>query len=51
MIVLPLPVDRWETSHKVSGFATFVDAHTIQVNEQQYQAKAFYYSSRLYSCL
>ena len=34
-------VDRWEASHKVSGFATFIDAHTIQVNGQQYQAKAF----------
>ena len=34
-------LDRWETSHKISGFATFIDAHTIQVNVQQYQAKAF----------
>ncbi len=34
-------VDRWEASHKISGFATFIDAHTIQVNGQQYQAKAF----------
>ena len=57
MIVLPTPhkkiVDRWEASHKISGFATFIDAHkisgfatfidahTIQVNGQQHQAKAF----------
>ena len=34
-------VDRWEASHKISGFATFIDAHTIQVNGQQHQAKAF----------
>ncbi|WP_291338774.1 dihydrolipoyl dehydrogenase [Acinetobacter sp. UBA801] len=34
-------VDRWETSHKISGFATFVDARTIQVNGQRYQAKSF----------
>ncbi|WP_419225075.1 dihydrolipoyl dehydrogenase [Acinetobacter sp. A2] len=34
-------VDHWEASHKISGFATFVDAHTIQVNGQRYQAKSF----------
>ncbi|MCP5775580.1 dihydrolipoyl dehydrogenase, partial [Klebsiella pneumoniae] len=25
-------VDQWETSHKVSGHAKFIDAHTVEVN-------------------
>src|SRR5699024_4776118 len=31
----------WETSHKVSGHAKFIDAHTVEVNGQSYQAKSF----------
>ena len=34
-------VDQWETSHKVSGHAKFIDAHTVEVNGQSYQAKSF----------
>lgn len=34
-------VDSWESSHKIKGKAFFVDKKTIQVNDQQYQAKSF----------
>ena len=41
VIVLTASHNRYEASHKISRFATFIDAHTIQMNGQQYQAKAF----------
>ncbi|TCM68156.1 dihydrolipoamide dehydrogenase [Acinetobacter calcoaceticus] len=34
-------VDSWPSKHKISGTAHFIDAETVQVNDQQYQAKAF----------
>ncbi len=34
-------VDRWEASHKISGHATFINAHTVEVNGKAYQAKNF----------
>lgn len=34
-------VNSWEKSHKISGKAEFVDAQTVQVANQQYQAKSF----------
>ena len=36
-----LEVDSWDKSHKVSGAAKFINANTIQVNDQHYQAKSF----------
>lgn len=34
-------VDQWPESHKISGEAKFINANTIEVNGQQYQAKSF----------
>lgn len=34
-------VNQWPDKHKISGKASFVDAQTVTVNGQQYQAKAF----------
>lgn len=34
-------VDSWDQSHKISGSAKFINANTIQVNNQHYQAKSF----------
>lgn len=34
-------VNAWDESHKISGTAKFINAKTIQVNGQQYQAKSF----------
>lgn len=34
-------VDSWKAEHKISGRAEFINANTVQVNEQQYQAKNF----------
>ena len=34
-------VDRWPEQHKISGRAHFVDAQTVEVNGQHYQAKSF----------
>lgn len=34
-------VDSWDQSHKISGAAKFINANTIQVNNQHYQAKSF----------
>jgi len=34
-------VDQWESSHKISGKAKFVDPQTIEVNGQSYKAKSF----------
>lgn len=34
-------VEQWNAQHKVSGFATFIDADTIQVGGLIYQAKSF----------
>lgn len=34
-------VNSWDKAHKVSGKAHFIDAHSIQVNNQTYQAKSF----------
>src|SRR5690606_6829782 len=34
-------VDSWKTEHKISGRAEFIDANTVQVNNQSYQAKSF----------
>lgn len=34
-------VDAWPEQHKISGQAQFVNANTVRVNGQQYQAKAF----------
>lgn len=34
-------VDSWDATHKVSGTARFINANTIEVNQVQYQAKAF----------
>ena len=34
-------VDSWDAAHKVSGTARFINANTIEVNQTQYQAKAF----------
>lgn len=34
-------VNSWEASHKISGHASFVNANTVEVNQQRYQAKAF----------
>ncbi|KAA8731823.1 dihydrolipoyl dehydrogenase [Acinetobacter qingfengensis] len=34
-------VENWPAKHKVSGKAHFVDANTIEVNGQSYQARSF----------
>lgn len=34
-------VESWDAQHKIQGKAEFIDAQTVQVNQQQYQAKAF----------
>lgn len=34
-------VEQWNTEHKISGEAHFVNANTISVNNKQYQAKNF----------
>lgn len=34
-------VQTWTEQHKISGRAVFIDANTIAVNGQQYQAKSF----------
>jgi dihydrolipoamide dehydrogenase len=34
-------VDSWKAEHKISGRAEFINANTVQVNGQQYQAKNF----------
>ncbi|KAF5303868.1 hypothetical protein FQR65_LT18932 [Abscondita terminalis] len=32
-------VESWEEKHKIDGEAKFINAHTVEVNGQQYQAK------------
>lgn len=34
-------VEKWETTHKVSAEARFINANTVEAGGQQYQAKAF----------
>lgn len=34
-------VDSWNPEHKLSGHAEFINANTVQVNNQTYQAKNF----------
>ena len=34
-------VDSWPSQHKISGKATFVNQNTVEVNDQQFQAKSF----------
>lgn len=34
-------VDQWDSSHKISGKAKFIDSQTVEVNEQSYRAKSF----------
>src|SRR5690606_13167867 len=34
-------VDQWDSSHKISGKAKFIDSQTIEVNGQSYRAKSF----------
>ena len=34
-------VDQWDSSHKISGKAKFIDPQTIEVNGQSYRAKSF----------
>lgn len=34
-------VESWEEKHKIDGEAKFINAHTVEVNGQQYQAKSF----------
>ena len=34
-------VDQWDSSHKISGKAKFIDSQTIEVNGQYYRAKSF----------
>ena len=34
-------VQQWNPEHKISGQAHFINANTISVNNQQYQAKSF----------
>src|SRR5690606_2234262 len=34
-------VDQWDSSHKISGKAKFIDFQTIEVNGQSYRAKSF----------
>lgn len=34
-------VARWKPEHKINGKARFIDAHTVEVDGQHYQAKSF----------
>ena len=34
-------VERWDPTHKINGKAKFINANTIEVNQQQFQAKSF----------
>src|SRR5690606_37772201 len=34
-------VESWPESHKITGKAEFINANTVQVNNQSYQAKSF----------
>ena len=34
-------VDSWKAEHKISGEAKFINSNTVEVNNQQYQAKNF----------
>ena len=34
-------VEKWPAEHKISGIAKFINANTIEVNGQHYQAKSF----------
>ena len=34
-------VERWETSHKITGQAHFINASTIEINQKYYQARSF----------
>jgi len=34
-------VDQWDSSHKISGKAKFINPRTIEVNGQSYRAKSF----------
>src|SRR5699024_10977087 len=34
-------VNSWNTEHKINAKARFIDANTIQVNQQLFQAKSF----------
>lgn len=34
-------VERWETSHKITGQAHFINASTIEINQKHYQARSF----------
>ena len=36
-----MDVKSWNEAHKISGQAHFIDANTIEVNSQHYQAKSF----------
>lgn len=34
-------VESWDPTHKINGKAKFINASTIEVNQQQFQAKSF----------
>lgn len=34
-------VNKWPEQHKISGKAVFIDSETVQINDQQYQARSF----------
>lgn len=34
-------VARWDSAHKISGQAHFIDVQTIEINQQLYQARSF----------
>lgn len=34
-------VARWDSAHKISGQAHFIDVQTIEINQQRYQARSF----------
>ncbi|TCB34149.1 dihydrolipoyl dehydrogenase [Acinetobacter sp. ANC 4910] len=34
-------VARWDSAHKISGQAHFIDAATIEINQKHYQARSF----------
>lgn len=34
-------VEKWHTTHKISGTAKFIDSNTVEVNNQHYKAKSF----------
>jgi len=36
-----MDVKSWNEAHKISGQAHFIDANTVEVNSQHYQAKSF----------